>query len=164
MPRKWGSWTFDHRRLFESFLFRVFVFIGLNEGLQTSSPWMHRYESAGRNFLGIPAFRSLSLYCWSSFFILLWYSCRVPAKQKVITSKRQSICDNIFSYKSCIWIKKQNTAAPKWPTPRPDDETDLGGLLLLQVEAQQVWHNQLPSCSCCSCRFRDASLSWYILQ
>lgn len=70
---------------------------------------MHRYESAGRNFLGIPAFRSLSLYCWSSFFILLWYSCRVPAKQKLITSKRQPICDNIFSHKSCVWIKKYKT-------------------------------------------------------
>lgn len=109
MPLKWGSSAFDHRRLPKSLLWRVFVFTSLNEGLQTSSAWMHRYESAGRNFLGIPAFRSLSLYCWSSFFILLWYSCRVPAKQKVITSKRHSICDNIFLYQSCVWIKKTKT-------------------------------------------------------
>lgn len=26
----------------------------------------------------LPAFRILSLYCWSSFFILFWYSCNVP--------------------------------------------------------------------------------------
>lgn len=32
--------------------------------------------------LNMPAFRSLSLYCWSSFFILFWYSCSVPAETK----------------------------------------------------------------------------------
>lgn len=61
------------------------VIQNLDTLLQTGLEWMYQKQRTVRSVskkLNLPAFRSLSLYCWSSFFILFWYSCSVPAKRE----------------------------------------------------------------------------------
>lgn len=109
-----------------------------------------------------------------SLFVLLVQLFHPPLVflQRSCTEKKQMLkkgnpsATTSFHIKAVLGFKKKKTknlAAPNRPAPRSDDKSDLGGLVLLRVEAQQVGGERLPSCSCCSCRFRDASLSWYIL-
>lgn len=126
-----------------------------NDRQWTRSAWMRQYESAGGVFLGLPAFRSLSLYCWSSFFILLWYSCRVPVqhKKKEFLKKKKSMHTWQFLFKLHLCL----VTIKIWQQNRL--QNSYSAILL-----QHVWEQRLPSCNCCSCLFRDASLSWYILE
>lgn len=110
-----------------------------------ASAWKRRWNFLGLACISKPLF-VLLVQLFHPPLVFLQSPCKAKILKKGITKKAH---DKMVSYCTCVW-----------PSTSFDNKTD-GRRADVAAARVRTW---LPSCNCCSCLFRDASLSWYILE